>query len=105
MFTQGAALSKGKIKGNCIQCPFHGLEFDREGACKFIPANGKASIEDLTRYNVKSYHVKESYGIIYLWYGDEAVKENLPFFENDIDNSYVYSELSISLELTLLKMY
>lgn len=24
---RGASLSKGKIKGECISCPFHGLEF------------------------------------------------------------------------------
>lgn len=78
---RGAALSAGKIDGDCIRCPFHGLEFDKNGKCTFIPANGKASTADISRYNVRHYLVKELNGIIYLWYGDaEKAAEKLPFF-------------------------
>ena len=91
---RGAALSKGKVKGDCVQCPFHGLEFDKSGHCTFIPANGKASTSDMSRYNVKHYPVTERNGIIYLWYGDsEKITSILPFFNKDVDDSYVYSEI------------
>ena len=91
---RGVALSKGKVKDNCIQCPFHGLEFDINGECKFIPANGKASTADISRYNVKHYLVRECNDIIYLWYGEnDKVTDKLPFFDADIDGSYVYSEI------------
>ncbi|MBC3888956.1 Rieske 2Fe-2S domain-containing protein [Acetobacterium paludosum] len=91
---RGAELSKGKIKGDCIRCPFHGLQFDKNGKCMFIPANGKASTVDISRYNVKHYLVKESNGIIYLWYGDEEnATGELPFFYDHVDDSYVYSEI------------
>ena len=91
---RGAALSHGKIKGECIQCPFHGLEFTINGKCTFIPANGKASTLDISRYNVRQYPVRESNGIIYLWYGDEAkIPEKLPFFDGDVDSSYACSEI------------
>ncbi|MFA7108147.1 MAG: aromatic ring-hydroxylating dioxygenase subunit alpha [Sphaerochaetaceae bacterium] len=91
---RGAALSKGKIEGDTIRCPFHGLEFDSKGKCKFIPANGKASTADLTRYNVKSYTVKEGNGIVYIWYGDdEKITKELPFFDEAVDSSYTYSEI------------
>lgn len=66
---RGAALSAGRVKGDCIRCPFHGLEFDKNGKCTFIPANGKSSTADISRYNVRHYLVKELNGIIYLWYG------------------------------------
>lgn len=90
---RGAALSKGKVKGDCIQCPFHGLAFDRHGRCRNVPANGKASLEDLSRFNVKHMPVKEKHGIIYLWYGDYARRtDSLPFFDDDIDSSFVYAE-------------
>lgn len=90
---RGAAFSKGKVKGGCVQCPFHGLEFDRTGQCTFIPANGKSSLADFSRYNVRHYPVRESNGIIYLWHGDpDRVTDELPFFYADVDNSYVYSE-------------
>lgn len=91
---RGAALSRGKVKGDCIQCPFHGLEFDKAGRCNFIPANGKGSTQDISRYNVKHYPVRESNDIIYLWYGDpDRITEELPFFNEDINTSYVYSEI------------
>jgi len=91
---RGAALSKGKVKGDHLQCPFHGLEFDPKGKCMFIPANGKASTADISRYNVKHYLVKEANGIIYFWYGDiENASNKLPFFYDSIDDSYVYSEM------------
>lgn len=91
---RGAALSKGKVKGDCIQCPFHGLEFDRKGQCTFIPANGRSSSAAMSRYNVKHYPVRERNGIIYLWYGDfEKITDELPFFNQDIDDSYIYSEI------------
>lgn len=91
---RGAALSKGKVKGNCVECPFHGIQFDAEGKCMLIPANGRASKADISRYNVKHYLVREHAGIIYLWYGDEAkVTEKLPFFEADVDDTWAYSEM------------
>ena len=91
---RGAALSKGQMKGGCLQCPFHGLVFDTTGKCTFIPANGKASTEDLTRYNVKQYPVKEANGIIYIWYGEpEKQAARLPYFDQDVDSSYVFSEI------------
>ncbi len=91
---RGAALSLGKVKDDCIQCPFHGLEFNKIGQCTFIPANGKASAADISRYNVRHYPVREGNGIIYMWYGDEEkIKQDLPFFDNEIDDSYVFSEV------------
>lgn len=92
---RGAALSLGKIKDGCIQCPFHGLQFDPHGNCTFIPAIGKAATTDLGRYNAHHYPVKEKNGIIYLWYGEDekAADQDLPFFDEDIDASYAYSEL------------
>lgn len=91
---RGAALSGGKVKGNCIMCPFHGLEFDRNGACRYVPSYGKSSTIDLRRYNVKRYIVREEYGIVYLWYGDEEkVTEKLPFFHGFVDETYIYSEV------------
>jgi phenylpropionate dioxygenase-like ring-hydroxylating dioxygenase large terminal subunit len=91
---RGAALSIGKIKDGCVQCPFHGLEFDKDGKCTFIPANGRASTLDISRYNVKAYLVREANNIIYLWYGDNGQeRDTLPFFDNFVDGSYAYSEL------------
>ena len=91
---RGAALSKGIVQGDCVQCPFHGLTFSQKGQCTFIPANGKASVADLSRYHVTHYPVRERNGIIYLWYGDlDQITDDLPFFYQDVDDSFVYSEI------------
>lgn len=91
---RGAALSLGKTTGDCIKCPFHGLEFAGDGSCRLIPANGRAATEDLSRYRVRSYTVREAHDIIYLWYGDEAaVTPDLPFFDDQVDESFVWSEI------------
>lgn len=34
-------LSLGKVKEGFIECPFHGFQYDRQGHCQLIPANGK----------------------------------------------------------------
>jgi phenylpropionate dioxygenase-like ring-hydroxylating dioxygenase large terminal subunit len=91
---RGAALSKGKIRGSCIRCPFHGLEFDAGGRCRLIPANGRAATADISRYNVKHLPVREKQGIVYLWYGDPAaMTDELPFFDEQIDPGYSWSEI------------
>lgn len=93
---RGAALSGGKVKGDCLQCPFHGLEFLPDGQCRFIPADGKASVEDLSRFRVKSYPVREAHGMIYLWYGngEPDMSEPLPFFDEHIDSGFACSMFS-----------
>lgn len=91
---RGASLSKGKQKQDCVVCPFHGLEFNKEGECTLIPANGKAAqIEK--RFHTTSYLVREEHDMIYLWYGDkEKATHDVPFFNETIDESYVFSEMS-----------
>ncbi|WP_100065782.1 aromatic ring-hydroxylating oxygenase subunit alpha [Miniphocaeibacter massiliensis] len=78
---RGAALSKGKKVNNCIQCPFHGIEFAGDGSSKYIPAEGKAFQKSLNRFKVKSYQVVEQDGIIFIWYGDEEPTIQPPHFE------------------------
>lgn len=90
---RGAALSAGKVSGDCIRCPFHALSFDKAGKCTFIPANGKASVQDNSRYNVRAYAVKEYDGIIYLWYGaPEKITDQPPFFYGELDG-FAYGEI------------
>ena len=90
---RGAALSQGRLNVDCLQCPFHGLEFDTAGKCRFVPADGIASKEDLSRFNVKHYPVREVHDIIYLWYGDDdKVTDDIPFFDAFADDGLVYSE-------------
>jgi phenylpropionate dioxygenase-like ring-hydroxylating dioxygenase large terminal subunit len=79
---RSAALSAGKLVGDCVQCPFHGFEYDTSGNCHFIPANGRSS-QPPKAMQVKTYPVHEAHDIIYIWWG-EPLEEYppLPWFYN-----------------------
>ena len=87
---RGAALSGGKIVHNHIECPFHGFCYDNSGNVTLIPANGEsASIPG--NFKVHSYHAKEAFGYIWVWYADQ--KETIPeilFFE-ELQKGFSYS--------------
>lgn len=64
-----APLHMGKVVGDCVRCPYHGLEFDGSGACTRNP-HGDGTIPRAAR--VKSYVVIERYSAIWIWMGDTA---------------------------------
>ncbi len=64
-------LSKGELVGDTIQCGYHGMTFDCEGACTRIP--GQDSIPDTAR--VTSYPVVERWGWVWIWMGDPALAD------------------------------
>jgi phenylpropionate dioxygenase-like ring-hydroxylating dioxygenase large terminal subunit len=90
---RGVALSVGKLVGDCIQCPFHGFEYDTSGDCTLVPANGKNS-QPTKALHVKTYPTREAHDIIYLWWGEPRPDESyppLPWFDNI--NGMVYSTI------------
>jgi phenylpropionate dioxygenase-like ring-hydroxylating dioxygenase large terminal subunit len=63
-----APLSMGKIvHGDCIQCPYHGLEFNAAGACVLNP-HGTKNIPPRAR--VRSYPAAEKHKAIWIWMGE-----------------------------------
>jgi len=77
---RGGSLAGGKIKGDCIQCPYHGWQFDGEGACKTMPSLGPdARIP--TRARVDAYPTVERYGIVFAFLGDLPEAERPPIME------------------------
>jgi phenylpropionate dioxygenase-like ring-hydroxylating dioxygenase large terminal subunit len=88
---RGVALSAGKLRGDCIQCPFHGFEYDITGRCTLIPANGRAA-EVPRVFKVKSYPLREMHGFIYLWWGEPRDEyPPLPDFDFMRNPKFVYS--------------
>lgn len=65
---RGVALSAGKLVGGCVECPFHGFQFDANGRCRLIPANGKQAAVPKA-FQAKAFPVREAHGFIYLWWG------------------------------------
>jgi phenylpropionate dioxygenase-like ring-hydroxylating dioxygenase large terminal subunit len=66
-----APLSLGRLKGDNVQCGYHGLEFDGTGACVGNP-HGKV-IPKACR--VRSFPLVERYGILWIWPGDAALAD------------------------------
>jgi len=65
-----APLHMGKVvKGDRIQCAYHGLEFDGSGACVLNPHGNKAIP---SRARVRSYPVIEKHKAIWVWMGDQT---------------------------------
>jgi len=62
-----AQLHLGVLAGGVIECPYHGLKFDRSGACVHNP-HGNGAIPSLAR--VTAYPVNEQYGMVWIWMGD-----------------------------------
>lgn len=58
-------LSMGRIKGDTLECGYHGLTFDCSGACVRIP--GAERIPSAAR--VHSYLLVERYGLLWIWMG------------------------------------
>jgi phenylpropionate dioxygenase-like ring-hydroxylating dioxygenase large terminal subunit len=59
-------LSMGRLEGDGIQCAYHGLVYDRSGACVRIP--GQASVPEGAR--VRSYPVLDRHTYLWIWMGD-----------------------------------
>ncbi len=66
-----APLSKGRLIGNEIQCPYHGLTYDATGRCTRVP--GQSQVPPEAR--VHSYPVVERNHWIWIWMGDPALAD------------------------------
>jgi len=90
---RGAALSAGKVQGDCVECPFHGFQFDVRGRCTFIPAIGRTA-EVPQAFRVRSYPVMEKHGLVYMWWGEpRAEYPPLPEFDFMTDSRYVFATI------------
>lgn len=72
-------LSMGRIKGDTVECGYHGLTFDGTGTCTRVP--GAERIPHVAR--VRSYPVEERYGLVWVWMGDPALADPAKIFAVD----------------------
>jgi len=77
---RGGSLAGGKVAGDCVQCPYHGWEFDGDGRCQRIPSLGPdARIPARTRAD--AYPVQERWGLVFAYLGDLPEGERPPLLE------------------------
>jgi len=62
-----APLSLGKIRGDSVECGYHGLQFDASGKCVFNP-HGNCHIPQTAR--VRSFPFIEKFSLMWIWMGD-----------------------------------
>jgi phenylpropionate dioxygenase-like ring-hydroxylating dioxygenase large terminal subunit len=77
---RSASLAGGKIKGDCIECPYHGWQFNGEGDCTRIPSMG-VNATPPARAKIDAYPVEERYGLVHVFLGDLPEEERPPILE------------------------
>lgn len=76
---RGGSLARGKVRGNCVECPYHGWRFGGDGRCEAIPSLGDQKLP--ARAKVDAYPVQERYGIVFAFLGDLPEGERPPLYE------------------------
>ena len=71
---RGAPLSLGCLKGDAVQCGYHGFTFDSSGQCIDVPSM-KAP---LPAARIRSFAVVEQAPFVWVWLGDPARIESVP---------------------------
>jgi phenylpropionate dioxygenase-like ring-hydroxylating dioxygenase large terminal subunit len=66
-----APLSVGRLEGDDLRCMYHGLKYDRRGACIEIP--GQPLVPPKMR--VRVFPAVEKHGWIWLWMGEAALAD------------------------------
>ncbi|MEY8827851.1 Rieske 2Fe-2S domain-containing protein [Sedimentitalea sp. XS_ASV28] len=78
-------LSHGNLKGDHVECGYHGLTFDCAGTCVAAPTQTNAIPR---RAVVKSYPVADRYRLLWIWMGDPDLADpDLIFPIENFDNS------------------
>jgi len=77
---RGGSLGAGQRKGDCIECPYHGWQFDGTGQCTHIPTLRQGS-RIPARARVDAYPVVERYGLVFAFLGDLPQDERPPILE------------------------
>ena len=71
-----APLDKGKLIGDVVECPYHGLQFDCTGQCVKNPhPHGNGPIPP--RAKLAQYPLLEKWGMLWIWMGHKAPDESL----------------------------
>ncbi|MCP1625920.1 aromatic ring-hydroxylating dioxygenase subunit alpha [Pseudomonas nitroreducens] len=84
-----APLHMGCLKGDEVQCAYHGLRFDSSGACTHNP-HGDGVIPRAAK--VRAYPLVERHSLLWIWMGDPALADpqRIPDFScMDAEHWYV----------------
>ena len=99
-----APLSLGCVKGESIECGYHGLRFDPSGKCVLNPHGDHAVPR---RSDVASWPAHERYGYVWFWPGDpkradEKLIPSLPFNEDPKTFAVIYGYVDVAAHYELV---
>lgn len=72
-----APFSMGKLKGDAVECGYHGMTFDCSGKCIRIP--GQEIIPASAK--IRSYPISESMGLAWIWMGASELAAQIPVYD------------------------
>jgi phenylpropionate dioxygenase-like ring-hydroxylating dioxygenase large terminal subunit len=83
-------LSMGRLKGDQLECAYHGLTFGLDGFCISAPTNDQQIPAGAL---VRRYPCEERYGLIWIWMGDadQAALEQIFTVEHFDDPAWGYN--------------
>lgn len=78
-----APLSLGKLKGDAVECGYHGMAFDCSGKCISAPGMARPPAGS----EIRKYPTSESMGMVWVWMGDAdradlSLVFNMPEYDN-----------------------
>ena len=68
---RGASLALGTVQRGCIRCPFHGWQFNADGECIEVPADGPGASLPARSHLQGDYQVFEHRGFVWMWWGSD----------------------------------
>ena len=71
-------LSGGEVKDGCLQCPYHGWQFDGHGRCVSVPSLCAGDVIPAGA-QVPTYPVREQDGYVWVFVGEGDPGELLPY--------------------------
>lgn len=98
-----APLHRGTIANDRIECPYHGLVFDRTGKCVHNPHGDGTIPKDATLW---TYPVVERDGVIWVWMGDPVLADQTTIIDTGFlvspDYTSVLGYLSVTAHYQLV---
>lgn len=89
---RGASLSLGRVRGGCIECPFHGFRFDGAGVCVEAPCEGEVAPRHM---DVQAHVVREAHGFVWLWWGEPRASYPAIGWFPEMNEQYMYAGLVV----------
>ena len=97
-----APLHRGRVIEDQLVCPYHGMQFGKDGICTRIPTQD--NIPQTAR--VQSYPIRESGALLWIWMGDPEAIDHDPIdmsYTVNPDWSFVHGYYEINANWVLIR--